>query len=126
MWSERSKQLGLLLLSYSGPEPDLVRTAIARLAKDDLQQMEHLLAKAHDDYREVLRCADKEEMENAAEGALQGMTLNERLWKLGLFDQWDTSVAKRDRPGAISILKKCQLSQLDIERTINSELQDDL
>ena len=126
MSSERSKQLGLLLLSYSGPKPDLVRTAIAQLAKDDLQKMEQLLAKAHDDHREILRCADMEDMEDAKQSALQGMTVNERLCELGLFDQWDASVAKKDRAKAISILKKCQLSQLDIERIINSEFQDDL
>lgn len=125
MSTELSKQMGHLLLSYSGPEADRVRAAIAKLAKDDIQKMEHYLAKALDNHLEVIRCADAEDIEETTRRSLQGMTVNERLNELGLFEQWDASLARKDRGEAISILKKCQLSQLNIDRIVGSEFKND-
>src|SRR5687768_8310943 len=106
MPSEISQQLGRLLMSYSGPEPDRVRTAIAALAKDDLQKMEHFLKRAQKDYWDVLWWADIQEEEDRKKAALQGMTVNERLSHLDLFPAWDAAIGAGDRAGASAVLRK--------------------
>jgi hypothetical protein len=47
-------------------------TAIAKLAKDDLQKMEHYLVRARQDYRDVLWWADIQEEEDRKKAALRG------------------------------------------------------
>src|SRR5437879_2952587 len=110
-------------MSYSGPEPDRVRTAIATLAKDDLQKMEHFLKRAHEDYQDVLWWADIQKEEDRRKAALHGMTVNERLSHLELFPAWDAVIAARDRAGASAILRKCELSDSDIERIIDAQFK---
>ena len=117
-----SSTLGHLLMSYSGPEPDRVRTAIAKLAKDDLQKMEHYLNRAQQDYRDVLWWADIEEEEDKKKTALCGMTVNERLFELKLISEWDAAVAAKNRDAAAAILKRCELSDSDAERVIDAVL----
>lgn len=123
MPSDISQQLGRLLLSYSGPEPDRVRTAIATLAKDDLQKMEHYLDRARQDYRDVLWWADIQEVEKRKKVALRAMTVNERLSHLELFPEWDAAIARKDRSAATEILQKCELSGSDIEKIIDAKLR---
>ena len=123
MPSEISQQLGHLLMSYSGPEPDRVRTAVAKLAKDDLKQMEHYLSRARQDYRDVLSWADAQEEEDRKKAALRGMTVNERLFELKLFSAWDAAVAAKDRAAAATILKRCELSDSDVEKVIDAHLK---
>ncbi len=40
-----------------------------------------------------------------------GMTVNERLFALGLFDEWDSAVASRDRQKMTDILQKLHLGE---------------
>ena len=82
MPSDISKQLGHLLMSYTGKETDRVRTAIALLSKDDIQKMEHFINRANQDYRDVLWWAEIQEEEERQKAALRGMTVNERLYHL--------------------------------------------
>ena len=123
MPSEISEQLGRLLMSYSGPEPNRVRTAIATLAKDDLQKVKYFLKRAHEDYRDVLWWAEIQKEEDRKKAALRGMTVNERLSHLDLFPAWDAAITARDRAGASTILRKCELSALDIERIIDAQFK---
>jgi|GEM_PF-872378 len=123
MTSDISHQLGHLLMSYSGPQPDRVRTAVAKLAKDDLQTMEHYLSCAQQDYRDVLWWADIQEEEDRKKAALRGMTVNERLFELKLFPTWDAAVTTKDRAAAATILKKCELSDSDVERIIDAHFK---
>ena len=123
MPSEISEQLGRLLMSYSGPELDRVRTAIAALAKDDPQKMEHYLKRAQEDYRDVLWWADVQKEEDRKRAALRAMTVNERLSHLELFSAWDAAVARSDRQGAFAILRRCELSDSDIERIIDAQFK---
>lgn len=51
-----------------------------------------------------------------------GMTVNERLWYLGLMDEFDACVDKGDVEGVRKILKKCSLSDENIERIIERTL----
>ncbi len=53
---------------------------------------------------------------------LQGMTVNERLGVLGLFDEWDAAVSSRDRDRMIKVLKQCAMSQEQSEQTSNEVL----
>ena len=124
MSSEISKRLGHLLMSYAGPEPDRVRTAIAKLAKDDIQKIDQYLSSAQRDYRDVLRLADVQEEEDRKKAALRGMTVNERLFELKLFPEWDAAVAAKDRARASVILKKCELSDSDVERIIDAQFRE--
>lgn len=47
-----------------------------------------------------------------------GMTVNERLWHLGLFERFDACVERGDRDGLRAVLKECALSDENIERII--------
>lgn len=123
MAAEISQQLGRMLLSYSGPEPDRVRTAIATLAKDDPQKMEHYLERARQDYRDVLWWADIQEEEDRKKEALRAMTVNERLFTLELFPAWDAAIGRKDRASAAAILQKCELSDFDIEKILDAKLR---
>lgn len=123
MPSDISQQLGHMLMSYSGPEQDRVRTAVAKLAKDDLQKMEHYLSRAQQDYRDVLWWADIQEEEDRKKAALRGMTVNERLFELKLFTAWDAAISAKDRAAAAAILRKCELSDSDVERILDEHLK---
>ena len=48
-----------------------------------------------------------------------GMTVNERLWYLGLMDDFDACVEKGDREAVWAILRKCSLSDENVERIID-------
>jgi hypothetical protein len=97
--SQLSSSLGEALLSYTGPEPERVRTAVAALAKDDLDRARHLLAQANEDYRDVLWWAELDAKEQAQLAALGGMTVNERLFHLGLMAEFATTTARWRQTG---------------------------
>ena len=112
--SQLSSSLAEALLSYTGPEPERVRTAIAALAKDDLDRVRHFLARANEDYRDVLWWAELDAKEQAQLAALQGMTVNERLFQLGLVSEFDAAVARGDVEALKQLLRRCQLSETDV------------
>jgi len=123
MPSDISKQLGHLLMSYTGKETDRVRTAIALLSKDDIQKMEHFINRANQDYRDVLWWAEIQEEEERQKAALRGMTVNERLYHLNLFSAWDTAISRRDRASASAILQKCEIPNSDIDKILDAEIK---
>lgn len=49
-----------------------------------------------------------------------GMTLNERLFKSGLMDQFDKAVKLRNKSLLVEILKKVNLEQKTAEQTIET------
>jgi hypothetical protein len=51
---------------------------------------------------------------------LAGMTLNERLYARGLFDQFDTALADRNRPALRKVLIEVEVS--DVNGTLNQLL----
>ena len=122
MASDLSSSLGSLLLTYAGPEPDRVRTAIAALAKDDLEKVRYFLGCANTDYRDVLWWAQQDSDEAREKLQLSGMTVNERLSHLGLFPAWDAAVAARDVTAAKTMLQRCALSEADMDAVLNSSL----
>lgn len=117
MTPEISKELGRLLMSYSGPESGRVRTAIAKLAKDDPQLMEYFVGRAQADYRDVLWRADIQDEEERTKALLGGMTFNERLWHLEL----DAAVTDKDRKRATAILQKCELTDSNIVEILDAK-----
>ena len=46
------------------------------------------------------------------------MTVNERLWHLGLMDEFDACVKRGDRKGVRAILRRCTLSDDNVERIV--------
>jgi hypothetical protein len=123
--SEISSELGRLVLTYVGPETDRVRTAVAKLAKDDLEKMRHYIQRATEDYRDVLWWAQlqEEEEEERNKSLLSGMSTNERLSHLHLIEQWDHVVIHRDRSAAATILNRCDTTASDIEGIIDAEFK---
>jgi hypothetical protein len=53
---------------------------------------------------------------------LGGMTVNERLVMLDLFDQWDKACRSRDRNQMIQILKQCAMNNQQSESTTDTLL----
>jgi len=51
-----------------------------------------------------------------------GMTINERLAELGLFEEWDRAVADRDRERMIKVMLKVELSEKQAESTVDTIL----
>lgn len=114
-------ELGRLLMTYSGPEPGRVRTAIVKLAKDDLDKMARFVSLAQNDYRDILRWADIQDEEDRKKAQLGGLTVNERLAHLELFSDWDAAVASKNRQRATAILQKCAIPDSDIEAILDAE-----
>ena len=54
--------------------------------------------------------------------SIHGMTVNERLFNLGLLEEFDGATAKRDKSKLRSILAKCFLSEQNIQAIIEKEL----
>ena len=54
---------------------------------------------------------------------LKGMTVNERLYVCGLFDEWDNAVKNRDKNEMINILTKVALSEEQAIETTNATLK---
>jgi len=44
---------------------------------------------------------------------LSGMTVNERLFTLGLLDEFDSLVRRGERDGMVALLKRAELSESD-------------
>ena len=53
---------------------------------------------------------------------LGGMTINERLAELGLFDEWDDAARRRDRQAMVDILLRCAMSQAYAEMSVDAFL----
>jgi hypothetical protein len=51
---------------------------------------------------------------------LEGMTVNERLVKLGLVELFDQQVNQRNKKGAVDILLQAKFSPKQAEETINA------
>jgi hypothetical protein len=50
-------------------------------------------------------------MDEQDEPSLAGMTVNERLFHVGILDQWDAAVRRRDRNGMIALLEQVELTE---------------
>jgi len=46
-------------------------------------------------------------------GDLAGMTVNERLFTLGLLDAWDDAVRRRDRPAMMVMMQTAEVENGD-------------
>lgn len=51
-----------------------------------------------------------------------GMTLNERLAELQLFDEWDRAVTAKDRDMMINVMIKIELAEREAAATVNAVL----
>jgi hypothetical protein len=54
---------------------------------------------------------------------LDGMTVNERLFTLGLLDRFDAAVRARDREVMTDLLAQCAISRLDAEAIAETVLR---
>ena len=55
--------------------------------------------------------------------SIHGMTVNERLFSLGLLEEFDRAVAKRDEPRLRAVLFKCFLSEENVAAIIKQQLK---
>jgi len=51
---------------------------------------------------------------------LKGMTVNERLFHLGLMEQFETAVKSRSKDGAIKVLKEAQFTLEQATQTVTT------
>jgi hypothetical protein len=58
-----------------------------------------------------------------SESELKGMTVNERLYSLGLIDQFDGAAKTRNRQRMIEVLLQCAFSQEQSEQTADAVLK---
>lgn len=49
-------------------------------------------------------------MEDHGEPSLAGMTVNERLFHVGILDQWDAAARRRDRQQMIALLEQVEVA----------------
>ncbi|WP_192022260.1 hypothetical protein [Shewanella sp. WPAGA9] len=54
---------------------------------------------------------------------LDGMTVNERLFSLGLMDKFDCAIREHDREVAVSLLVKAKLTEAQASETVAVILQ---
>jgi hypothetical protein len=55
---------------------------------------------------------------------VDGMTVNERLFELGLMDAFDSAIGNRDRDAAVDILKKAKLTPEQALETVSAIFAD--
>ena len=55
--------------------------------------------------------------------SIHGMTVNERLFLLGLLEEFDEAVAEQDEPRLRAVLFKCLLDEDNVEATIKQQLK---
>jgi hypothetical protein len=53
---------------------------------------------------------------------LSGMTVNERLGELGLFERWDEAVRQRDRDKMLRLMIACELGKDGAAQTVDTIL----
>ena len=112
-----------ILRTYNGPESKRVRKAVIKLALGSIDGLKYYTECANKDYRDVLYWAEyPDEAEQALKNILGGMTVNERLFHLDLFDQYDSAVIQKDENKLREILLKCQLSNDSIEEIIKTKI----
>ena len=112
-----------ILNGYNGSEYERVRKAIINLSAGSIDGLKYFTECANKDYRDVLYWAEyPNEAEEALKKLLGGMTVNERLFHLNLFEQFDNAVEQKDKAELRQILAKCQLSKEDIEAIIKSNI----
>jgi hypothetical protein len=116
--SESAREIDRWLLSYSGPDAERVRRAIAKLARDDPKKAEHFAARAAQDYRDVLWWADVQDEVDRKKQLLAAMSLSDRLAFLKLSEEWTTAVTRGNRQGAGAILQKCDLPEAERRKII--------
>jgi len=110
-----SKALSILS-SYEDSETKRVKKVIIKLAAGSIDGLKYFTDCANKDYRDVLYWAEyPDEAENFLKKLYGGMTVNERLFHLNLFDQFDSAIKKKDENMLREVLKKCHLSEDNIE-----------
>ena len=92
---------------------------------DDIASMERLFGntwlKDEHAYREAYSTWDR--FKGLLIESIQGMTVNERLFNLGLLDQFDDAAARGDKVQLRSVLFKCFLEKDNIEAVVNKYLK---
>jgi hypothetical protein len=93
---------------------------------DDLATMERLFGhtwfKDEDAYTRIYTKWDT--FKGLLTQSIHGMTINERLFSLGLLDEFDEAVAKHDEPRLRGVLFKCFLTNDNVEAIIRQQMQD--
>jgi hypothetical protein len=93
---------------------------------DDIDTMERLFGNAwlKDGKAYARAYALWDEFKSLLTQSIHGMTVNERLSTLGLFDDFDRAVEDRDESRLRAILSKCFLDKESIQAIIAQELKE--
>jgi len=111
-----------LLSKYKGNEESRVQKAILELAKGSIDGIKYQVECALKDYRDILYWSEHpDEAEEGFKRQIGGMTVNERLFHLNLFEYFDTAVTEKNEAKLRELLKKCLLSNEDIDAIVKSE-----
>jgi hypothetical protein len=60
----------------------------------------------------------------AGSSSLGGMTVNERLFNLGILDAFDAAARRRDAQAMLSLLRQTELSESDAAHCVETILAD--
>ena len=93
--------------------------------QEDIDSMERVFGrtwlKSEESYREIYQAWDK--FKKLLTQSIQGMTVNERLFTLGLLEEYDNAAMSKDKNSLCRILRKCLLSEENIQAIINREFK---
>ena len=62
-------------------------------------------------------------MNKPTKAELGGMTVNERIFAMGLMDEWDKAAHARERETMMKILSQCAMSREQCAETIDALLK---
>lgn len=112
-----------MLSEYDGPEKERVKSAILKLSQGSVDGIKYHLECAMKDYRDVLYWVENpDEAEEGFKKLIGGMTVNERLYHLNMFDEFDMAVSEGDENKLRLILGKCLLSEENINELVSSKI----
>jgi hypothetical protein len=93
---------------------------------DDVSDIERLFGhtwfKDGNAYKKIY--SERDSFKAMVAQSIYGMTVNEHLYELGLFDEFDNAIASGDEPRLRAVLSKCFLSNENIEVIIARQLKE--
>ena len=92
---------------------------------DDVDSMERLLGQTwlKDDESYSKAYSEWDTFKGLLTQSIYGMTVNERLFNLGLLEEFDDAVARSDEPRLRKVLFKCFLDEQNVEAIIEQQLR---
>jgi len=110
-----------ILSEYCGPDKDSVLAGILKLSQGSIEGVKYHTKIAQTDYRDILYWIELEN-EDRLKAKIDGMTVNERLYHLNLFNKYDIAIAEKDEEKLREILVKCHLDEKNISAIVTAKI----